>query len=157
MAHHGTHLSSLAAEEECVLADIIECMKRLGIAAAIVLGFLLVLLCALSFQEPIKDSEGKMTGYSKDEWGVFWHGEWIPGADPKTFHFIGYVPKPASEGDEYAADRTHVFWFDRLVVGADPKTFTLYPQVWQCIKYYGCEARDSRSYYFQDMGLNGSY
>lgn len=129
-------------------------MRRLFIVGELGIGLIVVLLLSLSIREPIKDSNDKVTGYVKNEWGVYFDGRLIPGADPATFRFLGYVPVPASTGDEYAADATHVYWFDQILPGADPASFKLYPQVWQCAEYYACEARDAKNYYFENMVVN---
>jgi DKNYY family len=120
---------------------------RISAIAASVLVFLI--LSTLWIKIPIADGQGGNTGYSENFWGVYFDGALMAGADRWTFHFLGYVPEPASRGDEFAADKSHVYFFMEVVNGADPATFILLPQVRQCSAHFACEAEDAGHYYYQ--------
>ena len=55
------------------------------------------------------------SGYAVDAFHVYWHGNIISGADPKTFSYLQF---------DYSRDTAHAYYRVAIVSGADPRTFT---------------------------------
>lgn len=78
------------------------------------------------------------SGYAVDGSHVYWHGQIISGADPRTFSYLQF---------DYSRDATHVYYRTVTVSSADPRTFTSID--WQYFK-------DSAHVYLRGMPIRNA-
>lgn len=90
-------------------------------------------------REPILGPEGYDTGYERDASNVYYDGQLIPGADPKTFKAVGV---------NYSVDSKNAFFQTRIIPGADVGTF-------ETIHDYGF-AKDKYRVYEMDKVIPGA-
>lgn len=90
--------------------------------------------------------------YAGDKEAVYYNGQKLPAADPKTFTLIGYglLKNQDVVQPRYAKDRSNVYYDGEVVDGADPDTFT--PLI--SGGYYLEYGRDADSVYWKSKLIN---
>jgi hypothetical protein len=75
-------------------------------------------------------------GYAKDKLHVYYHVEFVQGADPDSFVTLS---------EYYGKDKSHVYYEWNLIPGADPQSFKLFDIQW---------GRDSQDVFLQSTPIH---
>lgn len=113
-----------------------------AVVTTILLGAALSLPLCTFYQQNILDAKGRLSGYTHDCHHVYYGGDLVASADPRTFRVI-YT----DDAQSYAIDRYHVFDQGYQLPGADPRSFRV---IMGSGEYATNYAEDAERVYFND-------